>query len=291
MMPLAAFAVASCLAVNPGSDRILAGDLSAAIPGMTVAAPGIPIAFAPAPGVKRIFRAAELRGMAEHYGWSGVPDIDICVERPVSPPDPARFLAAMRKAMPEAEITILDYGRQSMPAGELEFQANSLHNGPAGALWTGYVRYAATHRFAVWARVKILVPVTQLIAAVDLEPGRTITTEQVRAETNSGFPPVVAVLTSDDEAIGKWPRALIRAGTAVRGTMLQAPKVVLRGDTVAVDVSNGAAHLALEAVAEGSGAVGETISVLNPDSHRHFPARVEGKGRVSVGSPAVKVNP
>jgi flagella basal body P-ring formation protein FlgA len=291
MMQLAAFAAISCLAVNPGSDQILAGDLAAALPGLIVPAPGIPVALAPSPGVQRVFRAPELRRMAERFGWSGVPDADICVERPVFPPDPARFLAAMRKAMPEAEITLLEYGRQSLPEGELEFPASGVHPGPMGALWSGNVRYAGTHRFSVWARVKILVPVTQLIAVVDLEPGHEIAADQVHAETGPGFPPAVPVLTSGEGAIGKWPRATIHAGTAIRAAMLQDPMAVVRGDTVKLDVSSGAAHLELDVLAEGSGAVGETISVLNLDSHRHIPARVVGKGRVSVGIPAVRVNP
>ena len=73
---------------------------------------------------------------------------DICVERPVSPPDPERLLAAMRKAMPQADITVLEYSRQPVPAGEIEFPANGLRPGAAGALWIGYVRYAGTRRFA-----------------------------------------------------------------------------------------------------------------------------------------------
>jgi flagella basal body P-ring formation protein FlgA len=291
MMPLAAFAVASCLAARAGSDEILAGDFAAAIPGLTVPVPGVPVALAPAPGVRRIFRAPELRRMAERYGWSGATDIDVCIERPVSPPDPAQLLAAMRKALPEADIAILDFGRQPLPEGELEFQASGLRAGAADALWIGYVRYAKTRRFGVWVRVRVLVPVTRLIAVVDLAPGRGITAEQVRIETKPDFPSALRAIDSAGAAVGKWPRAAIRAGTAIREAMIEAPKDVMRGDTVTVDVYNGAAHLELEAVAEGAGAVGETIPMLNPDSHKRFPARVEGKGRVSVGAPAGKVNP
>jgi flagella basal body P-ring formation protein FlgA len=291
MMPLALLTAASCLAANAGSDQILAGDLAAAIPGLTVPVPEIPVALAPAPGVQRVFRVPDLRRMAERFGWSGMPETDICVERPVATPDPELFLAAMRKAMPQAEITVLDYGRQPVPAGEIEFPGNGLHPGPAGALWTGFVRYAGTHRFAVWARVKVLVPVTRLIAAVDLEPGRAIGAEQVRTETRPDFPPSLPVLTASTDAIGKWPRTAIHAGVEIRAAMLEEPKVVVRGDTVTVDVFDGAAHLQMEAQAEGSGAVGETIPVLNPDSHRRFSARVEAKGKVSVGTPAGKVNP
>jgi flagella basal body P-ring formation protein FlgA len=291
MMMLAALTVTSCLAVSAGSDQILAGDLAAAIPGLTVPAPEVPVALAPAPGVQRFFRVAELRRMAEHFGWTGEPDADICVERRVSPPDPARFLAAMRKAMPEADITVLDYGRQPLPAGAMEFQANGLRPGTTGALWIGYVRYARTRRFSVWARVQVLIPVTRLIAVVDLVPGQTITAEQVRLQTQPEFPPAFPVLAAGEEAIGKWPRILIRAGSAIRAAMLEKAKEVVRGDTVTVEVFTGAAHLELEALAEGSGAVGETISVLNPDSHKRFPARVEGKGKVSVGLSAGRVNP
>jgi flagella basal body P-ring formation protein FlgA len=291
MMPLAVFAVAGCLAVRPESDRILAGDFAAAVPALSVPAPEVPVALAPAPGVQRLFRVPELRRMVARFGWNWQPDADICFERPVSPPDPAQFVAAMRQAMPEADIAILDYGRQPVPAGEIEFHANGLRPGPGGAVWTGSVRYAGTHRFSVWARVRVLVPVTRLIAAVDLEPGRAVTAEQVHAETRPEYPPSIPPLASSEEAIGKWPRTLIHAGTSIRATMLRNPMVVLRGDTVTVEVFNGAAHLELQALAQASGAIGETIAVLNPDSHKQFPARVEGKGRVSVGSPAAKVNP
>ena len=229
--------------------------------------------------------------MAARFGWDWQPDADICFERSVSPPDPAQFLAAMRKAMPEADIAILDYGRQPVPAGEVEFPTHGLLPASGGALWTGYVRYAGTHRFSVWARVKVLVPVTRLLATVDLLPGRAITADEVHAETRPEYPPSIPLLSRCEEAIGKWPRTTIHAGTSIRASMLGNPKLVLRGDTVTVDVFNGAAHLELEALAEESGALGETIAVLNPDSHKHFPARVDGKGRVSVGVPAARVNP
>jgi flagella basal body P-ring formation protein FlgA len=100
-----------------------------------------------------------------------------------------------------------------------------------------------------------------------------------------------AFLQSACEAIGKWPRVPIRAGAALRADMLRNPQEVERGDTVRVEVRNGAARLELEAQAEGSGAVGETIPVRNPSSHQRFLVRVEGKGRVSMSISAGKVNP
>jgi flagella basal body P-ring formation protein FlgA len=290
MMSLAVVAMASCLAVSPASDRITTGDLAAAIPGLTVPAPGAQVALAPVPGVQRIFRVPELRRLAERLQWNVEPSADICVERPVSPPDPARLLEAMQRSLPQAAITLLEYGRQSLPAGDIEFPVSGLRPGTDGALWTGYVRYAGTRRFPLWARVKAAIRVTRVIAAADLRPGQAIAAEQVRSETREEFPATAPFLQSNSDAVGKWPRATIRAGTPIRPEMLQAPKDVASGETVTVDVRNGAAHLELEAQAEASGSVGETIPVLNPTSHKRFLARVEGKGRVSVG-PASKVNP
>lgn len=291
MTPMATLAVAGCLAVNPASDQILAGDLAAFVSGLSVPVPELPVAFAPAPGVQRILRVAELSRMATRFGWHWQPDRDVCLERVVSSPDPARFLAAMRQALPRAEITILDHGRQPLPEGEIVFPAGGLRPAASGGMWMGYVRYAGTHRFSIWARVKVLIDVTRVIAAVELQPGRAIADNDLRVESGLEVPPNLPVLSSSRDVIGKWPRAPIHAGAAIRAEMLESPKVVLRGDAVEVDVFDGAAHIRLDAIAGASGAIGETIPVLNPDSRKRFVARVTGKGKATVGSPATKVTP
>jgi flagella basal body P-ring formation protein FlgA len=56
----------------------------------------------------------------------------------------------------------------------------------------------------------------------------------------------------------------------------------MRGETVHVEVRNGAARLELDGIAETSGSVGQFIPILNSSSKKRFRARVEGKGRVSV---------
>ena len=50
-----------------------------------------------------------------------------------------------------------------------------------------------------------------------------------------------------------------------------------------VEAREGAALVQLPGQAQGSGAIGQTVLVLNPMSNKRFPARVEGRGRVSVG--------
>jgi flagella basal body P-ring formation protein FlgA len=284
------FALA-CLAVSPGSDQILVRDLAPAFPSLASAAPETPVALAPAPGVARVFRVAELRSLAVRLNLPAPPDREICVTRPVAAPDPAQLLAAMRKELPQATIEILEFSRQPVPEGEIEFPVRQLRRGAGGALWLGYVHYGGNHRFTIWAKVKVLVAVERVVAVGDLPSGQPIRAAQLMTQTRQEYPASEPFARSIDEVAGKWPRLPIRDGTDIRMDLLENPRDVMRGDTVRVEVRDGGAHLELEATAEGSGAFGEIISVLNPISKKRFPARVEGKGRVSVDAAAAKVMP
>ena len=291
MIPLAPLAVSACLAVSPGADQILLRDLAGAFPGLEPAASGLSVAPAPAPGVERVFRLPELRRLAARFHLPVAPASEVCVVRPVSPPDPALFLAAMRKELPQAAIEIEDYSRQPAPAGDLAFPASSLGRAPRETLWIGYIRYAGNRRFIVWARVKLSIRVERVVAAADLAPNRPIDAAQLRLETREESLSDGASPKSVGEVAGKWPRVAIRAGSSIRAAELQVPPDVVRGETVRVEVRDGGALVSLVARAEASGSRGDTIPVSNPTSRRRFRARVEGPGRVSVDSSLPKVNP
>jgi flagella basal body P-ring formation protein FlgA len=291
MIPLAPLALSACLAVNPGSDQILIRDLVGAFPGLVSVAPDLAVALAPAPGVERVFRLPELRRLAARFNLPAAPASEVCVVRPVSPPDPALFLAAMRRELPQATIEIEDYSRQPVPAGELAFPASSLRRAPRETLWIGYIRYAGNRRVAVWARVNLSIPVERVVAAADLAPNRPIDAAQLRLETRDESFSEGAFPKSISAVAGKWPRFAIRAGSSVRAVDLQVPPDVVRGETVHVEVRDGGALVSFDARAEASGTRGDTIPVSNPTSHRGFRARVEGQGRVSVDSSLPKVNP
>ena len=249
------------------------------------------MALAPAPGVERVFRLPELRRLAARFNLPLTPASEVCVVRPVSPPDPALFLAAMQKELPQAAIVIEDYSRQPVPAGDLVFPAASLRRAPREVLWIGYVCYAGNRRFTVWARVKLSIPVERVVAASDLAPHRPIDAAQLRVETREESFSAGAFAQSIEEVAGMWPRAAIRAGSSIRAIELQVPPDVVRGETVHVEVRDGGALISLVARAEASGFRGDTIPVSNPVSHRRFRVRVEARGRVSVDSSLLKVNP
>ena len=287
MMPLAAFALAGCLAVGADRDRILAGDLAAGFPEWAAVPAETPLGLAPAPGVQRVFRVLELRRLAERWSLSPVPDREICVTRTVAVLTAARLLAAMQNAvqnavqseMPAAHIELLDFSRQPAPEGTLVFPVSGLRQGLTGGYWSGYVAYGGTHRFTLWARVKVMVARARVVAAEDLKPGVALDSAQFRVETREEVP-AGGLVSAVEEVAGKVLRRPVARGTALRAEWLEPAKVVLRGETVRVEAVRGGARLELECVAEGSGAIGETIPILNPVSQRRFPARVESKGRV-----------
>jgi flagellar basal body P-ring formation protein FlgA len=280
MIPLAALAIAAgCLPVEAPEDRITAADLARALPEWRQVAPGEAIGLAPVPGVVRILRVAELRRLATRFNLAPDAPSDLCFQRPVAAIPPERMLAVMRRRLPEARIEILESSRVPAPAGELDFPPAGLRPG----YWFGHVTYGAGHKFVVWARVDVKVPIQRITASADLKPGEPIQPAQLRIETRDEVPssrPDPG--PSLDDLAGRLPRRPIRAGTVVRKEWLDAPKLVQKGEMVKVEVVRGGAKLEAEGLAESSGALGEIISVQNLNSKRRFRARVESPGRVSV---------
>jgi flagella basal body P-ring formation protein FlgA len=283
MMFWAAAALAACLAVDAGSDHILARDLAQVFPRLAASAPATPVALAPAAGVRRVFGGAELRRMGAR--WNEPPAAEeVCFERPAAPLERERMLDVMRKSLPEgAEIELLDWSRAAAPEGELEFPAAGLRSAGALAWWRGWVRYAGVRRFWVWAKVRAAAPAARVVAAGELPAGRPVDAARLRVDTTQVFPGARGFAAEPAEVAGRIPRRTVAPGTVLRKEWFDAARDVARGDTVQVEVVAGAARLQVEGRAESSGAVGDRVVVRNPESGKRFPAVVEGKGKVSVG--------
>jgi flagella basal body P-ring formation protein FlgA len=121
----------------------------------------------------------------------------------------------------------------------------------------------------------------RVVAKEAIPAGRRLEHALLRLESREEFPSP-GYLYSIEEAAGKITRRAIAAGALLRPEWLEAAKVVNRGDTVQVEIVSGTAHLKLDCVAVTSGAIGDMILVLNPDSKRQFRARVLSQGKVLV---------
>jgi flagella basal body P-ring formation protein FlgA len=276
-----------CLAVE--GERVTARDLSPAGAAFAALPPETSFGYAPAPGAKRIFRAAELQRLAAPHDLSLEPGALICVARLMEPLTPERLLASMRVSLanPAARIELVEFTRFRAPRGEIEFPPAGLRRPPArdpgaAVLWQGFVRYDGQRRFPLWAKVRITVSSTRIVAKRDLRAGTLIEAGQVRLETSEGFPANEPIGTSIEEVVGRVVRRAVAAGSPVALKLLREPKEVERGEPVRVEASSGSATVGMVGRAVTSGSVGDTVVVRNLNSGKSFPARVDRKGAVVV---------
>ncbi len=178
---LAADTAPGCVAIE--GERILAGDLARALPAFSAVAPDIELGYAPVPGVRRFFHSPELRRLALRYNVVLPVNAEACVERVMETLQPERVVAAMRKALADADarIEILELSRFPIPRGDLEFPRSNLPSDTTAAvIWRGVVHYAGGRRFGVWASVKVRVRAARIVATENLAAGRAIRSGQVR---------------------------------------------------------------------------------------------------------------
>lgn len=290
MIAFASVASAGCIPVS--SSRITAGDLVGPIPLFHAIDPTTPLGFAPAPGLQRTLSVRELVifGRANGLAMDAAMTLpSICVEREahaVSLEDlKAALLASLGVA--DASLELLDYSRQPVANGQLEFPLAGLNRPPVDApeapvIWRGRLTYDGQRSVTLWARVRITVPGSYLVAAAPIAAGSVIRPEQVKELSRQPYPfPGVAAAAMRNVA-GQLARCNISPGQAVLVSALAPVRDVNKGDRVQVIVVDGLASLSFSAVARSDGNVGEAVSVQNPASGRDFRAVVESRGTVRV---------
>ncbi|MDQ6707978.1 MAG: flagellar basal body P-ring formation chaperone FlgA [Acidobacteriota bacterium] len=274
---------AACHSVE--GEQILGRDLAAADGRFALMPPDATVGYAPSAGARRILHPSELARVANRYSVPADVFEEVCFDRAARTLDREKMIAAMQVslALPQARLEITEWSLYPAPAGELVFPRAALtppHDGVA--LWRGYVRYGMNRRFPVWARVKIQVSGSHILATEDLKAGVPIEASQLRLETFDGFPGSEPLAQSVEQVTGLAPRRRIHAGSALALSALEQSRDVVRGERVSVEVHAGAAQLAFEGRAESTGRTGQTVSVLNTKSGKKFDAQVAGKGRVVV---------
>lgn len=287
-LALAARALAGgCLPAE--HDPITAGDLAAAVPVFARIAPDTPIAPAPGPGVRRVFRSLELISLARSHSLALDSADDVCFELPMGTLDRAQVLAAMQAALPfpEARVEILETSLYPVPRGRVEFRREdlgtpALPGSPAPVTWRGSVVYGADQHFAIWARVLVTARVTRVVATEFIKAGSIIAASQLRAESSRAFPVLNDAATGIDQVAGRVAIHAMDPGAEIRLSQVERPEDIKRGDTVAIEVRSGAARVSLTAKSESNGRVGDTITVRNLHSNKVFQARVNGKDKAFV---------
>jgi flagella basal body P-ring formation protein FlgA len=84
------------------------------------------------------------------------------------------------------------------------------------------------------------------------------------------------------ELVGLTARRNIAVGEPLTAALVDVPPVVKSGDELTVGVTIGTVHATGAGVASGSGAIGDTIHVLQKGRLRPLKARITGPGTVEV---------
>jgi flagella basal body P-ring formation protein FlgA len=282
---LLGLALGACWPVE--GDRILMGDLAAAVPEFSSAAAGESIGFTPFPGSQRRFSAGELSRLAASHGIVAEPG-PVCFERKLEALTRERLLAALREALPAgAHLELADFSRVNIPQGTLEFSRESLTPVPLASprdtvIWRGRLKYAAAQSLPLWAKVRVWVSRSGAVAVQDLPTGKPIVAAEIRIGELEQSPFAEAPAASAEEVTGLAPRRPIRAGQPVPTSWLEIPAEVTRGEMVGIEARCGAAFLKFEVRAESSGHVGDAVQVRNVESGKTFRAHVIRKGWVAV---------
>jgi flagella basal body P-ring formation protein FlgA len=186
--------------------------------------------------------------------------------------------AALALAPPGAEISLGSVdGAKSMQActtplsvsfsGMAPYEQAAAHCGAPG--WTLYVTVTVAQSQAVVVAARPIVA-GQVIAQGDLmiarEPVQNYAGRQVFYDTSA--------LVGADALIS------LQAGTIVSAENIGQPVVVKAGQLVAVEVISGGVEVSVNAMADETGRIGDTILMTNPSSGRRFSALVTASGPV-----------
>jgi len=278
------------------NDRIYARDVAPAIPEFAALPGDMTIGYSPAPGARRILTSVALVALARSYEVELQSPRNVCFELRSMELRREEVRAAVLEELGQdsnkcgvdgIEVEVLQWGPETTPNGQIVFPNGCLqllpnHGSRGEALWRGHVLYGTNRTFEIWARARIKVHFTEVVAVSDIDAGMPIRQDQVRlARTEASFlddKPARRL----EEVVGYACRRPMRAGTALGRSQLYRLPEVGKGDIVQVQVAAGFARLALEARAESAGPIGAMVWVRNLTSGKAFRAKVVGKGMVAV---------
>jgi flagella basal body P-ring formation protein FlgA len=137
----------------------------------------------------------------------------------------------------------------------------------AAPSWTLYVTVTVAQSEAV------------VVAARPLTAGQTLTQDDLKLATL----PVQQfagrqIYFDPAQLFGAQADMSLAAGQPLTSDAVQAPVMVKAGQTVAVNVVSGGVQLSLDATAEQTGRIGDTILLTNPSTGRRFTAQVTAAG-------------
>jgi flagellar basal body P-ring formation protein FlgA len=148
---------------------------------------------------------------------------------------------------------------------------------------------AATVEVACPSGWRLFVPVrvrrsqTVLVLSRSVASGETITADVFTAEQRDASRIAGAAIASPAEAVGRSARRTLVAGSVLTANDLVAPRLVRRGDTIALVSRQSGIEVRMAGKALGDAGASERVSVENLSSRRVVQGTVDADGNVIVG--------
>jgi flagella basal body P-ring formation protein FlgA len=288
---------AACIAV--GGGKLTAGDLTKADTAFGALDASLVFSFAPAIGEQRTVTGGELAKWASEHGIQNVTVGAACFERAIQELNAKDIAAAVRTAIgPDVEdlqIDVVEICACKVPKGKLEFGLDgaspaSLAHSDVPVLWRGQWMGEDGTTYPVWVRVRIVASVQVVRAVKDLRQQHILAAEDLQMVKIQASPLSFPRTASVQAYAGKAMKISLQRGAILRPDFVRAPNEVERGSLVTVEVTNGAAHLALRARAETAGNAGQIVTLTNPAGAARFQALVAGPGHAVVNLSAASLS-
>ena len=137
-------------------------------------------------------------------------------------------------------------------------------------------------RWSVFLRVNVVVEAPVLVAYRGLARGGVITADDLRIEVRRIDSLRSGYVSDFAQAVGMVASRHIRAGAALTPRMLNAQRLVRRGERVIMLISSGAMTVRASGKSLSDGVMGQVIDLRNARTGKRVSGRVNGLGTVEV---------
>ena len=141
---------------------------------------------------------------------------------------------------------------------------------------------AATRLRPVRVTGQLIETVEVVVPLRPIARGETLTASDVAVERRPRGAQGSDLLGEMTGAVGKVARRALLAGVAIRGGDVQRQEIVARGEIVSILYESPGIQISMRGRANEAGALGDTISITNPQSKRVLQGTITGHGRVNV---------
>ena len=144
------------------------------------------------------------------------------------------------------------------------------------------VRCSGTKPWKVYVPVDVIVTAKVLVASRTLPRGHLLTTEDLVAEERDVTRTVSGYITEPSQVLGQRLKSQLLSGRMLTPALLEADKLVRRGQSVTLMVNNGGVAIRMTGKALSDGALNQRIQVENLNSGRIVEGIVRSRENVEI---------